>query len=69
MRVRDNGNGVPASLREKIFTPFFTTKPAGAGTGLGLSICYDIVVRLHGGKIRLETEEGGFAEFIVTLPK
>ncbi len=69
LRFRDNGAGVPAGLREKIFTPFFTTKPAGAGTGLGLSISYDIVVRLHGGQIRLESEEGHFAEFIVTLPK
>jgi signal transduction histidine kinase len=69
LRFRDNGNGIPAALREKIFTPFFTTKPAGAGTGLGLSISYDIVVRLHGGQIRLESEEGQFTEFIVTLPK
>lgn len=64
----DNGKGVPAGLRETIFTPFFTTKPAGAGTGLGLSISYDIVVRLHHGRIRLESEEGRFAEFIVNLP-
>jgi two-component system, NtrC family, sensor kinase len=69
VRFRDNGNGVPTALREKIFTPFFTTKPAGAGTGLGLSISYDIVVRLHGGHLRVESEEGRFAEFIVTLPK
>lgn len=69
VRFLDNGGGVPAKLRESIFTPFFTTKPAGAGTGLGLSISYDIVVRLHHGRIRLESEEGRFAEFIVTLPR
>jgi signal transduction histidine kinase len=68
LRVWDNGNGVPAAVREKLFTPFFTTKPAGAGTGLGLSISYDIVVRLHKGELRDETEEGRYAEFIVTLP-
>src|SRR5262249_59450067 len=61
IRFRDNGPGVPAELREKIFTPFFTTKPAGAGTGLGLSISYDIVVRLHKGRLRVESEEGRFA--------
>ena len=69
IRFRDNGFGVPAELREKIFNPFFTTKPAGAGTGLGLSISYDIVVRLHKGRLRVESEEGHFAEFIVSLPK
>jgi two-component system NtrC family sensor kinase len=69
VRVRDNGGGVPAALREKIFTPFLTTKPGGVGTGLGLSISYDIVVRLHGGRIRVESEEGRFAEFVVTLPR
>lgn len=68
LRVWDNGNGVPAAVREKLFTPFFTTKPAGAGTGLGLSISYDIVVRLHKGELRVESEEGRYAEFIVTLP-
>jgi signal transduction histidine kinase len=68
IRFRDNGTGIAASVREKLFTPFFTTKPAGAGTGLGLSISYDIVVRLHGGSIRVESEEGRFTEFIITLP-
>jgi phosphoserine phosphatase RsbU/P len=62
-----SGKGVPA-VREKLFTPFFTTKPAGAGTGLGLSISYDIVVRMHKGELRVESEEGRYAEFIVTLP-
>jgi len=69
IRFLDNGPGVPAELREKIFNPFFTTKPAGAGTGLGLSISYDIVVRLHKGRLRVESKEGRFAEFIVSLPK
>jgi signal transduction histidine kinase len=69
IRVRDNGDGIPAAVRDRLFTPFFTTKPAGAGTGLGLSISYDIVVRMHKGNLRVESEEGSFAEFIVTLPK
>jgi signal transduction histidine kinase len=69
VRVRDNGGGVPAALREKIFEPFFTTKPPGAGTGLGLSLSYDIVVHMHHGSIRVESEEGAFAEFVITLPK
>jgi signal transduction histidine kinase len=68
VRFRDNGTGIAPAVREKLFTPFFTTKPAGAGTGLGLSISYDIVVRLHGGGIRVESEEGRFTEFIITLP-
>jgi signal transduction histidine kinase len=69
IRVRDNGNGVPESVREKVFQPFFTTKPAGAGTGLGLSISYDIVVQDHGGEFRVESEAGEYAEFIVVLPR
>jgi signal transduction histidine kinase len=69
VRVRDNGTGVPAAIRDKIFQPFFTTKPAGAGTGLGLSITYEIVTHEHRGELRLESEEGSYAEFIVTLPK
>ena len=68
LRVWDNGNGVPAAVREKLFTPFFTTKPAGAGTGLGLSISYDIVVRLHQGRLSAESVEGEYAEFVVALP-
>jgi signal transduction histidine kinase len=69
IRIRDNGAGVPPSVREKIFQPFFTTKPAGQGTGLGLSLSYDIITKVHGGSIALneELEEG--AEFIVTLPR
>jgi signal transduction histidine kinase len=69
IRIRDNGDGVPQALRDKIFNPFFTTKPTGAGTGLGLSISYDIVVQEHRGTLRLESEEGQYAEFVITLPK
>ena len=69
VRVRDNGGGIPTAQREKIFEPFFTTKPPGAGTGLGLSLSYDIVVKMHHGGIRVESEEGAFAEFVVTLPR
>jgi two-component system, NtrC family, sensor kinase len=68
VHFRDNGTGIPPAVREKLFTPFFTTKPAGAGTGLGLSISYDIVVRLHGGRIEVESEEGRFTEVRVRLP-
>jgi signal transduction histidine kinase len=68
IRIRDNGNGIPVAIREKIFTPFFTTKPAGQGTGLGLSISYDIIVQKHNGQIRFETGEGSFTEFIIQLP-
>jgi len=69
VRIRDNGQGIPESIRAKIFNPFFTTKPTGVGTGLGLSISYDIVVQGHQGEIRVESAEGEFAEFIVILPK
>ncbi len=68
IRIRDNGNGVPQAVREKIFTPFFTTKPVGSGTGLGLSISYDIIVQGHQGELQLESKEGEFAEFIIKLP-
>jgi signal transduction histidine kinase len=68
IRVRDNGDGIPAAIREKLFHPFFTTKPAGEGTGLGLSISYEIVVVGHKGELRVESEPGSYAEFIVTLP-
>ena len=56
-------------MKEKIFNPFFTTKPAGEGTGLGLSMTHDIIVKQHGGTIDVETEPGTFTEFIVTLPR
>jgi signal transduction histidine kinase len=69
VRIRDNGNGIPDAIREKIFAPFFTTKPTGAGTGLGLSISYDIVVQEHHGELRVETEAGVFTEFVITLPQ
>jgi signal transduction histidine kinase len=69
IRVRDNGPGIPPDVREKMFNPFFTTKPAGEGTGLGLSICHDIVVKQHGGSIEVETQPGEFTEIRVILPR
>jgi signal transduction histidine kinase len=69
IRIRDNGTGIPAEVREKMFNPFFTTKPAGEGTGLGLSMSHDIVVKQHGGRIDVATEPGSFTEFIITLPR
>ncbi|NUM74740.1 GHKL domain-containing protein, partial [candidate division KSB1 bacterium] len=69
IRIRDNGNGIPKDIREKIFNPFFTTKPTGQGTGLGLSISYDIIVQQHRGEIAVETEEGEFTEFVVRLTR
>ena len=67
IRVRDNGNGIPADITDKIFQPFFTTKPTGQGTGLGLSLSYDII-KTHNGEIKVETKEGEGTEFIITLP-
>jgi signal transduction histidine kinase len=69
IRIRDNGTGIPSEVKEKMFNPFFTTKPAGEGTGLGLSMSHDIVVKQHGGKIDVDTEPGSFTEFIITLPR
>ncbi|WP_433933593.1 AAA family ATPase [Sorangium cellulosum] len=69
VRVKDNGAGIPPALRDKLFMPFFTTKPPGEGTGLGLSISYDIVVSGHGGEIGFDTEEGRFTEFFVRVPR
>jgi signal transduction histidine kinase len=69
IRIRDNGAGIPLEVREKMFNPFFTTKPAGEGTGLGLSMSHDIVVKQHGGKIDVDTMPGAFTEFIITLPR
>jgi signal transduction histidine kinase len=66
--VKDNGNGIPEKVRDKIFQPFFTTKPTGQGTGLGLSMSYDIVTKGHGGELQLETEEGKGTEFRIVLP-
>jgi signal transduction histidine kinase len=67
IRIRDNGNGIPQRVREKIFQPFFTTKPTGLGTGLGLSLSYDII-KSHGGEVTVNTKEGEFAEFVILLP-
>nr|WP_237488226.1 ATP-binding protein [Hufsiella ginkgonis] len=66
--VKDNGNGIPASIREKIFQPFFTTKPSGEGTGLGLSLSYDVIVKLHGGSIEADSQEGASTVFLIRLP-
>jgi len=65
--VSDNGNGIPKNIVDKIFQPFFTTKPTGSGTGLGLSLSYDIV-KAHGGEIKVESKEGEGSEFIIQLP-
>jgi two-component system NtrC family sensor kinase len=69
IRIRDNGGGIPSEAREKIFNPFFTTKPPGEGTGLGLSLSHDIVVKQHGGSIEVDTRPGEFTEFRVILPR
>jgi len=67
--VRDNGTGIPPEVKEKLFTPFFTTKPAGEGTGLGLSISHDIIVKQHSGSIDVDTQPGEFTEFRIILPR
>ncbi len=67
IKVSDNGNGIPQKILDKIFQPFFTTKPTGQGTGLGLSLAYDIV-KAHGGEIKVETNEGEGSQFIIQLP-
>ncbi|QMU28327.1 sensor histidine kinase [Adhaeribacter radiodurans] len=69
IRVRDNGTGIPENVKNKIFQPFFTTKPSGKGTGLGLSICNDIITKGHGGTMDINTIEGEFSEFILRLPR
>jgi two-component system NtrC family sensor kinase len=69
VKIRDNGTGIPPDVKEKMFNPFFTTKPAGEGTGLGLSICHDIIVKQHGGSIEVDTQPGEFTEIRVTLPR
>ena len=66
--VQDNGNGIPAGVLDKIFQPFFTTKPTGQGTGLGLSLSYDIVTKGHGGELSVQSNEGGGSEFLIRLP-
>jgi signal transduction histidine kinase len=69
IRIRDNGTGIPSEVKDKMFNPFFTTKPAGEGTGLGLSMSHDIIVKQHGGSIEVETEAGQFTEFRIVLPR
>jgi len=69
VEIRDNGTGIAPEIREKIFVPFFTTKPAGEGTGLGLSLSFDIVVKQHGGDLTVESEPGAYTAFRVTLPR
>jgi len=69
IEVRDNGAGIPPEVRDQIFTPFFTTKPAGEGTGLGLSMSYDIVVKQHGGELTVDSEPGEYTAFRVILPR
>jgi signal transduction histidine kinase len=69
IRVRDNGTGIAPEVRDKLFHPFFTTKPTGEGTGLGLSISWDIVTQQHGGSIEVDSRVGEFAEFTILLPR
>ena len=69
IRIRDNGTGIPPEVKEKLFNPFFTTKPAGEGTGLGLSISHDIIVKQHGGSLEVDTQPGEFTEFRIVLPR
>jgi len=69
IRIRDNGTGIPPEVRDKMFNPFFTTKPPGEGTGLGLSISHDIIVKQHGGSIEVDTKAGEYTEFRITLPR
>ena len=69
IKIRDNGIGIPPEVKEKMFNPFFTTKPPGEGTGLGLSISHDIIVKQHGGSIEVDTQPGEFTEIRVILPR
>ena len=69
IRIRDNGTGIPSEVKDKMFNPFFTTKPAGEGTGLGLSISHDIIVKQHGGSIEVDTQVGKFTEIKIILPR
>jgi two-component system NtrC family sensor kinase len=69
IRVWDNGTGIPADIKDKLFQPFFTTKPTGEGTGLGLSISYDIVTKQHGGSITVDSNVGEYSEFTIRLPR
>jgi len=69
IKIRDNGIGILPEIEEKMFNPFFTTKPAGEGTGLGLSISHDIIVKQHGGSIEVDTQPGEFTEIRIVLPR
>jgi signal transduction histidine kinase len=69
IKIYDNGIGIPKRIRDKIFTPFFTTKPVGEGTGLGLSLSYDIVVHEHHGSLNVASSEGEYTEFTISLPR
>jgi two-component system NtrC family sensor kinase len=69
VRIRDNGTGIVPENKDKLFQPFFTTKPTGEGTGLGLSISYDIVTQQHGGTITVDSRVGEFTEFTIRLPQ
>jgi signal transduction histidine kinase len=69
IRIRDNGTGIPPEVKEKMFNPFFTTKPAGEGTGLGLSISHDIIAKQHSGSIEVESQPGEFTEVRIVLPR
>ena len=69
IRVRDNGIGIPEEVKDKLFQPFFTTKPTGEGTGLGLSISYDIVTQQHGGSITVDSKVGEYSEFTIRVPR
>jgi two-component system, NtrC family, sensor kinase len=69
IKIRDNGTGIPPEVKEKMFNPFFTTKPAGEGTGLGLSLSHDIIVKQHAGSIEIDTKPGEFTEFRIVLPR
>ncbi|MBR2649973.1 MAG: HAMP domain-containing histidine kinase [Sediminibacterium sp.] len=68
IHVSDNGTGIPSEIKEKIFQPFFTTKPTGQGTGLGLSLAYDIVTKVHGGKLTVESDQGKGTTFKIEIP-
>jgi two-component system, NtrC family, sensor kinase len=69
IRIRDNGTGIPPDVKEKMFNPFFTTKPAGEGTGLGLSICHDIIVKQRSGSIEVDSQPGEYTEVRIVLPR
>jgi hypothetical protein len=68
IRIKDNGNGIPEAIKDKIFQPFFTTKPTGQGTGLGLSLAYDIVTKGHGGTLEVDSQEKKGTSFTISLP-